>query len=69
MFYRYFCRNKKPSDMIIFSDVLRVVDYEEPIDSGNGKMMYGYVDYARQLTPGEINLNGLDPAPINPISD
>ena len=69
MFYRYFCRNCKPSETIIFSDVLRVVDYEEAIDSGNGKKMYGYLDYSRQLSDSELSVSGLEPAPVNPISD
>lgn len=67
MFYRYFCRKKRPSDLIPLQGIRYVVDYEEPIDSGNGKKMYGYVDYDRPLNEAETVQLGLEAAAVNPI--
>ena len=66
--YRYFSRKYRPSDIPPIGDIINVVDYETPVDSGNGKMMYGYIDYSLALHPVNAEEYGLEYAPINPIT-
>ena len=66
--YRYFSRKLVPSEIPPIGDIVRVVDYETPVDSGNGKMMYGYIDYSLPLQPDNAAAFGLEPAPVNPIT-
>ena len=69
--FRYFARAERPDNMLPpppFKDLIRITTYDEPIDSGNGKMMYGYLDYSTPLTESDIAAFHLEPAPVNPIT-
>ncbi len=65
--YRYFCRKTRPSDIPPVVAPHTVVEYETPVDSGNGKLMYGYIDYAQPLSDELVSCFGLEAAPVNPI--
>lgn len=65
--YRYFCRKCSPSDIPPVVPPVGGSVYEQPVDSGNGKLMYGYIDYAQPLSDELVAYFGLEPAPINPI--
>lgn len=66
--YRYFARTTRPSDIPPFPVTpVNVYEYEQPMDSGNGKKMYGFLDYAQPLDAAFAAQYGLEAAPINPI--
>ena len=65
--YRYFCRKARPSEIPPVVPVVAASEYEKPIDSGNGKIMYGFVDCAQPVPAELAEQFGLEAAPINPI--
>ena len=65
--YRYFCRKCSPADIPPVVPPVGGSVYEQPIDSGNGKIMYGYIDYAQPLPKTLAAQFGLEAAPVNPI--
>lgn len=65
--YRYFCRKCSPADIPPVVPPVGGSVYEQPIDSGNGKIMYGYIDYAQPLPETLASQFGLEAAPVNPI--
>lgn len=65
--YRYFSRNTLPSNIPPIGDIYMIVDYEKPIDSGNGKKMYGYIDYNGEIPKEKAEKFGLEYATLNPI--
>ena len=67
LIYRYFCRKARPSEIPPFEGIVSASEYEKPLDSGNGKKMYGYIDYDRELFAEEAEPFGLEAAPVNPI--
>ena len=70
VFYRYFARNCRPSEIPPFfnADISRVVDYAKPVNSGNGKKMYGFIDFASEPNSALAKRFGLEAAPVNPIT-
>lgn len=65
--YRYFCRKCSPADVPPVVPPVGGAVYEQPVDSGNGKLMYGYIDYAQPLPEPLAAQFGLEAAPVNPI--
>ena len=65
--YRYFCRKCSPADIPPVVPPFDGSVYEQPVDSGNGKLMYGYIDYTDPLPEDLAAQFGLEAAPVNPI--
>ena len=66
--YRYFSHKYTPSEIIPIGDIINVVDYDKPIDLGDGKIVYGYIDYSIPVAPANADEYGLEYAPVNPVS-
>ena len=70
VFYRYFARNCRPSEIPPFFNVkiLRVVEYERPEAPGFLKKIYGFIDFSSPISDELAEKYGLEAAPVNPIT-
>ena len=66
--YRYFARTIRPSDIPpFFEGLVSVNDYPRPVDSGNGKKMYGFIDVKQPIDPAVAQQFDLELAPVSPF--